>query len=264
MLTLDEERRLNQPNGQLAGVLARLTDKRILEWQQVTDGAENLKHLVSEEVWRLFFLSRAFWLRIANVLIRESKKKPMMSWREDQGIHDLLSQILPKNEVEKCLAPDIGALTFVRQSLEAKLIKTLRKESEKIARVSSQALAETELEVALTTSLYRVAGDISEPHFTVTAGNRTQVEFELRSFGLDLVGTGKQVAMVGGGMHDTRLPCLLPYRRSASVSGSYRDIAKSLSAAGIASPVVIRGKVRDSLGDAFYSQEQSWDFSEWL
>lgn len=107
-------------------------------------------------------------------------------------------------------------------------------------------------------------GKVSEPLFTVTARNRSQVAFELRSFSLDLVGKDKQALLVGGTLIDTRLPHVLTYRRSASVSGSYPELAKALMDKNIKPPVVIRGMVKDAIGDKFFSKEQTWDFSEYL
>jgi hypothetical protein len=120
--------------------------------------------------------------------------------------------------------------------------------------------------VSLDTSLFSNGlGEVSEPHFTVTAKNRSQVEFELRAFGLDLVGNEKDVWLVGGSPIDTRLPYVLGFRRSASVSGAYQGLAKALADQGIQSPVVMRGMVRDALGDKFFSEERTtWDFSSFL
>ena len=107
-------------------------------------------------------------------------------------------------------------------------------------------------------------GNVSEPYFTVTAKNRSHVDFELQSFSLDVIGADIHIWLVGGTLMDTRLPHVLTFRRSASVSGPYRGLARTLADRDIQPPITIRGMVRDALGDKFFSEEQTWDFSSWL
>lgn len=130
---------------------------------------------------------------------------------------------------------------------------------------SSLGRNESELEVALDTSLFPNGLEVSEPYFTVTAKNRNPtVEYELNSFGVDLMNTDKVMWLVGGNPHDTQLPHVLPFRRRASMYGGYKALAEAVQKQGLPSPVSIRGVVVDALGDRFYSEEKSWDFSQWL
>ncbi len=107
-------------------------------------------------------------------------------------------------------------------------------------------------------------GEVSEPYFTVTAKNRGATEYELHSFGIDLLHTDKVMTLAGGNPHDTRLPHVLQFRRRASVSGTFKSLAEALQSLGLPNPVKIRGFVVDALGDRFYGDVLAWDYQQWL
>lgn len=114
----------------MSAELSQLTSKRFLEWQAVADGAEKIKHLLPTQIWEMFFTIRAFFLRIAHVLMRESVKEEMMPWREDPGIHQILSRILPEEEIKASFQLETEALIQIRQNLEARFLQRIRVESE--------------------------------------------------------------------------------------------------------------------------------------
>ena len=54
----------------------------------------------------------------------------MMPWREDPGIHQILSRILPEEEIKASFQLETEALIQIRQNLEARFLQRIQQEND--------------------------------------------------------------------------------------------------------------------------------------
>jgi len=72
-----------------------LTDRMVSD----TEDLESFRPYLGEKLWLLFFVYRAFLGRISFILVDGQKKGKIKDWRKDQGVHQLLSHVLSKEQL---------------------------------------------------------------------------------------------------------------------------------------------------------------------
>jgi hypothetical protein len=75
-----------------------------------------------DRLWLIFFIIRAVYLRASLLIARSFQKGHYDDWREDDGIRQLLSAVLPEAFVDEVRARQTGGLQAAIDQLEAQFL----------------------------------------------------------------------------------------------------------------------------------------------
>ena len=125
-VTSEEEETLNQ-NSTINAGLRTLSEDQFPNWSEGLDAAEKDRHLIGEDLWLLVWYTRAIFMRIVHVLIRERGKRRMKRWRDDPGISQLLGYVCSPAEIGHVQSLQVGSVHWLRNHLEAKILDAIRK-----------------------------------------------------------------------------------------------------------------------------------------
>ena len=124
-VSYEEEKTLNR-NRKIRVLLDALRHDELERWGDVLDPVENDRHILGESLWLLAYVVRAVFGRIGVILIRERQSRIMMPWRDDGGIHQLLSHVCTQEEIAELRSQPTGAVHWLRNHLEAKVLEGIR------------------------------------------------------------------------------------------------------------------------------------------
>ena len=127
MLTSDETRKV-PADPRLAPLLKDLSEAKIVSiFIQGSSGVEVFRPFFGDYLWSLFFVYRALMGRISLIFVKGRGQATVDYWAEDDGVRQLLSAVLSKDELEHFHKMRIGKLDFMRGAMEAKILAEIRR-----------------------------------------------------------------------------------------------------------------------------------------
>jgi hypothetical protein len=87
----------------LAASVAAVTDDMILTAIIPTRQLEADRPHLGEALWFHFFIYRAFLARLAHLIVEGKRRQHISDWRDDGGVRQLLSHVIPKDTLEALL-----------------------------------------------------------------------------------------------------------------------------------------------------------------
>jgi len=112
-------------HGPMAASIASLTDVSAMDPIEPTGAVEVERPHLGEVLWLLFFVYRAFLGRLAFNLARAKAKGHIPDWREDNGLQEILSGALPKDDLALInkSSGHLNTLNRILQSLESRILR---------------------------------------------------------------------------------------------------------------------------------------------
>ena len=89
--------------------------------------AEHVRPFVGELLWSMFFVYRAFKLRVAVILEHGLKKGEMPYWYDDNGIQQFIRLLFTEDEIGAIERYPIARFGKARQLAESKIIAEMNR-----------------------------------------------------------------------------------------------------------------------------------------
>lgn len=109
VLLPEEYDRALAPGGSERGMVASATDDLLNSTMQAVEAIEEDRVLFGDSLWLDFFVYRAVLGRAMHLLLRGIERRHMEDWRSDDGIRQLLGNVLPQERISGLY--DSGART---------------------------------------------------------------------------------------------------------------------------------------------------------
>ena len=118
---------LLRERGDLIALIAEFNIQSIAENMRQGGLLERERPYLGETLWLQFFIYRAFLGRLAIVLSDGVRKGRLEDWRKDDGIRQIISNLLPSETVVSLLekSPFIAAISRTVNALETLLLKEI-------------------------------------------------------------------------------------------------------------------------------------------
>ena len=88
----------------------------------LTGDIEKVRPFVGEYLWSLYFVYRAFFVRLAVFIFMERQKVTPKYWKKDGGLKQILRSVLSESEFTNFTSKEVGAIQYVRTLMESKFI----------------------------------------------------------------------------------------------------------------------------------------------
>lgn len=127
VLLPEEYARAYRDNRGAAALIQDVTDETIAAVLQASKSVERYRPHLGETLWSQFFIYRAFLGRIGHLIARGKEEGRFSDWRDDDGVRQILSQVLPEEVMEKVLAArhDVRALHWVESELQGLMLQEI-------------------------------------------------------------------------------------------------------------------------------------------
>lgn len=88
---------------------------------------ERVRPFIGEYLWSLYVVYRAFSFRVVVFIFMEQQKNHPKYWKTDDGVKQILSSVLSKNEMSSFMTKEIGSIQYVRTLIESMFITQVGK-----------------------------------------------------------------------------------------------------------------------------------------
>lgn len=89
---------------------------------EVSKIVEPQRPFLGEQLWKMFYIYRAFLARLTWLVIKGREKGKLVPWQEDSGISELLSIVLSEEEIQTGKKQVGHGVLFLIDLLEAKIL----------------------------------------------------------------------------------------------------------------------------------------------
>jgi Adenylate and Guanylate cyclase catalytic domain len=87
-------------------LVSSITDQAIVDAMRRTSRVENDRPYLSDVLWSLFFIYRAFLGRLAALIEMGKRKRHIEDWRMDRGVRQILGNVFQEQELKHLLGSD--------------------------------------------------------------------------------------------------------------------------------------------------------------
>jgi hypothetical protein len=111
----------------IAASISNVNDDFLTNIMQSIESVELERPYLGEILWLRFFIYRAFLGRLGFIICRGKERRHIEDWRQDDGIRQLLSDVLPADTIEGLFGKkqDVAALNRAFGQLEALILEEI-------------------------------------------------------------------------------------------------------------------------------------------